>query len=148
MAAREFQFDVEHSKPAPVRGQKAEFVILETEKDAIEHVTGLVRRNGIGSFAQAIAQVFLTDRHNLRVLKLRQGRKLFLRQAKNFEEALPAPDGRGVLSIDIDLNSAGRQLTNNIEKATRRGLGRARLFHVSFEPATPTNIEIVGGEIV
>src|SRR5213596_4011231 len=93
MAAREFQFDVEHSKPAPVCGHKGEFVVLETEKDAIEHVTGLVRRNGIGSFAQAIAQVFLTDRHNLRVLKLRQGRKLFLRQAKNFEEALPASDG-------------------------------------------------------
>src|SRR5438046_8743991 len=103
-----------------VRGHKGECCVLETEQDAIEHVTGLVRRNGIGSFAQAITQVFLTDRHNLRVLKLRQRRKLFLRQAKNFEEALPAPDGRGVLSIDIDLNSAGRQLTNNIDEASCR----------------------------
>src|SRR5438067_3364377 len=147
MAAREFQFDVEHSKPTPVRGYKGELVVLETEKDAIEHVTGLVRRNGIGRFAQAVAQVFLTNRHNLRVLKFRQGRKLFLRQSKNFEEALPASDGRGVLSIDIDLNCAGRQLTNNIEKATRRERGRALLFHLSFEAAQHTHIEIGCGEM-
>ena len=147
MAAREFQFDVEHSKPTPVRGHKGEFVVLETEKDAIEHVTGLVRRNGIGSFAQAIAQVFLTNRHNLRVLKFRQGRKLFLGQPKNLEKALPASDGRGVLSIDIELNSAGRQLTNNVEKATRRERGRALLFHLGFETAPHTHVEIGCGEM-
>src|SRR6266487_761019 len=142
MTAREFQFDVKHSEPASIRGHKGEFVVLETEKDTIEHVTGLVRRNGIGRFAQAVAQVFLTNRHNLRILKFRQRRKLFLRQSKNFEEALPASDGRGVLSIDIELNSAGRQLTNNVEKATRRERGRALLFHLSFETTPHPHVKI------
>src|SRR6266567_2162665 len=147
MAAREFQFDVQHRKPAPIRGYKGEFVVLETEKDAIEHITGLVRRNGIRSFAQAIAQFFLTNRHNLRVLKFRQGRKLFLGQSKNLEKALPASDGCGVLSIDIDLNSAGRQLANNVEKATRRERGRTLLFHFGFETAPNTHIKISRGEM-
>ena len=83
----------------------------------------------------------------LRVLKFRQRRKFFLGQSENFEKALPASDRRGVLSIDIDLNFAGGQLTNDVEKATRRQRGRALLFHLRFETAAHTDIEIGRGEM-
>ena len=147
VAAREFQFEVEHGEPPAIRSHKREFVIFETEKDTVEHVAGLVCRHRIRSLAQAASKILLPDRDHFCVFKFWQRRKLFLGQSENFEKALSAPDGRGVLSIDFDPNFAGRQLTNDVEKTTRWERRRTLLFYLRFETAPHTYIEIGRGEM-
>ena len=92
MAARELQFDFYHRQSPPVRCHQRELVILETEKNAVEHVAGLIGGNGVRSFAQTMTQIFLANRDHFRILKFRQWRKFFLRQSENFKEALAAAD--------------------------------------------------------
>src|SRR5207244_13554640 len=57
VTAGKFQFDIEHGEPAPVRGYESEFVFLEAEENAVEHIARLVRRDGISGFAQTIVQI-------------------------------------------------------------------------------------------
>ena len=79
VAARKFQFDVDHGKAASVRGYEHEFVLFEAEENPVEHVTRLVSRDGISGLAQTVAQILLPHRHDLVVLKLRQRWKFFFR---------------------------------------------------------------------
>jgi hypothetical protein len=85
MAARGFQFDVKHGNRRPTWRQ-GKFVVLETEKNAVEHVAGFVGRDGIGSFAQAIVQILLADRDDFSVFTLAE---TLPGQAENFEKLCP-----------------------------------------------------------
>ena len=145
MTAREFQFNFDHGEPPSIRCDQCELVVLETKKDAVQHVTGLVGRYGVGSFPQTISQIFLPNSHDFRLLKLGQRRELFLGQSENFEKALPAPDRRRVLSIDIELDFAGGQLTNDIEKPAGRECGCTGLVHLGLATAAYADIEIGRG---
>ena len=144
MAARKFQFDFHHGEAAPIGGHQRELVVLETEQDAVEHVAGLIGGNRVGSFAQAVAQIFLPHRDDFGVLELRQRRKFLLRQTENLEETLAAADRRGVFSIDIDLNLARRQFADDVENTPRRKRGRSCLFHLRFASAAHADVQIGG----
>jgi hypothetical protein len=60
---------------------------------------------------------------------------------------LSAPDGSGILSVNVYLNFARRQFTDDVEKTTGRECGRAFFFHVRFAATTHTDIEIGRGEV-
>ena len=79
--------------------------------------------------------------------KFRQRRKLILRQPKNFEETLAAPDRSGVFAIHIDLNFTRRQFANDIEKTARRESCRSCFVHVRFATAAHADIKISRGEM-
>src|SRR5436189_2114527 len=147
MAAREFQFDFGHGEPAPIRRHQRQFVFLKTEKNAVEDIAGLVSRNCVRRLAQAVAQIFLPNRYDFRVLELWQRWKFLLGQAEDFEKALAAPDGSSIFSIHIDLNFARRELTDDVEEATGRKRGRAFFFYVRLATAADTDIEIGCGEM-
>src|SRR4029453_3305705 len=99
MTAREFQFDFDHGKPPAVRCHECKLIVLETKKDAVQHVTGLVGRYGEESFPKTSPQIFLPNSNDFSVFKFGQRRELFFGQSENFEKALPAPDRCRVLSI-------------------------------------------------
>ena len=147
MAAREFQFDVNHGEPPAICRHQDEFIFLEAEKHTVQHVAGFIGRDGIGSSPQTVSQIFLRNRDHLCVFKFRQRRKFFFGQPEDFEEALPAPDRGGVFSIDIDLDFAGGQFPDDVEETPRRERGRAFLFHLRFETAAHAYIEIGGGKM-
>src|SRR5207244_8545277 len=147
VAAREFEFDVEHGKSPTVGGNQCEFILLEAKKNSIEHVARFVRRNGIRRFAQPVVQFFLANRDDLRILKLRKRRKFFLRQTENLEETLAAADRGSIFSIDVHLNFAGGQLADDVEKPTGRQGGGPLLFDLRFKAPTHPHIEISGGEM-
>ena len=146
VAAREFELDIDHRQAASIGRDQREFVFLEAEEDAVEHVARLVGRDRVGSFAQAVAQILLPNRDNFRVLKFRQRRKFLLRQAEDLEKALAAADGGGVFPIDIELDFARRQFANDVEEPPRRQRGRAFFFHLRFETPAHTDVEIGRGE--
>ena len=113
VAARKFQFDIHHGEPATVRRHQRQFVFFETEEHAVEDVARFIRRDGVGGFAQPIAQILLSDSDDFRVFKFRQRRKLLFGQAENLEETLAAADRGGILAIDVDLNFAGGQFADD-----------------------------------
>src|SRR5206468_5949392 len=124
-----------------------QLIVLETEQNAVEHVAGLIGRYGIGSLAQAIAQIFLANRDHFCLLEFRQRRKFVFRQPENLEEALAAADRSGIFSIHIDLNFTRRQFANDIEKASRRESSRSRFVYVRFATAAHADIKIGSGKM-
>ena len=144
VAARKFQFDINHGEPAAICRHQGELVVLETEENAVEHVTGLVGRDGIGSLAQTVSQILLTNRDDFRVLKLRQRRELFLRQAKNLEKLWPLRMEAAFFpstSIWISLEGSSRTML----KRRRAGSVVAPFFSTSASklPRTPTSRSVV-----
>src|ERR1700704_1635603 len=129
MAAREFQLDFDHGEPTPIRRHQRQLVILKTEKNAVEDVASFVCRYRVRSLAQSVAQIFLPNRDNFCILEFGQRRKFFLGQPEDFEKALTAPDGSGIFSINIYLNFARRQFTDDVEEATGRERGRSFFFY-------------------
>ncbi len=144
MAARKFQFDVNHGESPAVCCHQGEFIFLEAEKHTVQHVAGFIGRDGIGSFPQTVSQILLRNRDRLCIFKFRQRRKFFFRQPEDLEEALPAPNRGGILSIDIDLDFARGQFADNVEKTACRERGCAFLFHLRFETSAHADIEIGG----
>src|SRR5262249_6947389 len=142
MAARELQLDLDHGTPPPIGCDQRQLGLLETEKDPVENVASLICRYGIGSLTQSVAQILLPNRDNLRVFEFWQRRKFFFGQPENFEKALSAPNGSGVLSIDIYLNFARRQFTNDVEQTTCRQCGPSLFLYVCFTTAAYADIEI------
>ena len=147
MAAREFQLDFRHGQPAPVRCNQRQLIVPETKQNTVEHVASLVGRYGIGSFAHTIAQIFLPNRDNFRLLEFWQRRKFVFGQPENFEEALTAAYRSGIFSIHIDLNFTRRQFANDIEKASRRESSRSRFVYVRFATAAHADIKIGCGKM-
>src|SRR5262249_5259737 len=121
--------------------------VLETEQHAIEHVTGFIGRNRIGSFAQTVAQIFLPNRDDFRAFKFRERRKLVLWQTENLKEALAATDRRGIFSIDIDLNLARWQFADDVKNTPRRQGRRSCFVHVRFASAAHANVQVGGCQI-
>src|SRR4030095_249989 len=142
MAAREFQLDFHHSESTPIRRHQRQLVVLETEKNAVEDVASFIRRYRVRSLAQSVAQIFLPNRDNFRVLEFWQRWKFFFGQPEDFEKALAAPDGSGIFSINIHLNFARRQFTDDVEEAAGRERGRPFFFYIRFATAADTDIEI------
>src|SRR6266487_1563844 len=142
MAAREFQLDFAHSEPTPIRRDQCQLVVLKTEKNPVEDVPSFVSRYRVRSLAQSVAQIFLPDGDNFCVLELWQRRKFFLGQPEDFEKALAAPDGSGIFSVNIHLNFARRQFTDDVEKSTGRECGRPFFFYIRLAAAADTDIEI------
>src|SRR5204862_929850 len=91
MASGKLQLDVDHGQTPAIGRDKRQFVLLETEKQAVEDVTGLIGRDRVRGLAQSVAQILLPDGNDLRSLEFRQGRKLFLRQSQDLEKTLPTP---------------------------------------------------------
>src|SRR5207253_10946270 len=120
---------------------------FETEQNAVEHVAGLVGRYGIGSLAQAVAQIFLPNGDHFRSLEFRQRRKFILRQAKNFEETLAAADRSGIFAIYIHLNFARRQFANDVEKTPCRESSRSCFVHLRLATSPHADIKIGRGEM-
>src|SRR5438045_6148301 len=104
MAAREFELDVHHGKPAAIRCHQRELVFFEAKEQAVEDVTRFVSRDRIRRLPQSVAQILLPNRNDFRAVKLRQRWELFFRQAEDFEKALAASNGSRVLSVDVELN--------------------------------------------
>ena len=147
VTAGKFQFDIEHGEPAPIRRHQREFVFLEAEENAVEHISRLVRRDCVSGFAQAIVQIFLPHRHHFCVFKLWQRRKFLLRQTEDLEKALSAANRSGVFAIDLDGNFAGGQFPNDGEQTSRRQGGRAGLVHIGLKTSAHPDIQIGGGEM-
>src|SRR5215831_4330422 len=108
MAPGKLEFDIDHRKAPPIGRYQSQFVIFQAKKQPIENIPRFVSRNGIGSLAQPISQIFLSNRDDLRILKLRQRRKLFFRETENFEKALPTSNEGSVFTIHLELHFAGR----------------------------------------
>src|SRR5437667_6028311 len=142
MAAREFQFDFAHSEPTPIRRHQRQLVVLKTEKNPVEDVASFVRRDCVRSLAQSVAQIFLPDGDNFRILEFWQRRKFFFGQPEDFEKALAAPDGSSVLSVNIYLNFTRRQFTDDVEEAAGRECGGPFFFYIRLATAANTDIEI------
>ena len=142
MAAREFQLDFAHSEPTPIRRHQRQLVVLKTEKNPVEDVASFVRRDCVRSLAQSVAQIFLPDGDNFRILEFWQRRKFFFGQPEDFEKALAAPDGSSVLSVNIYLNFTRRQFTDDVEEAAGRECGRPFFFYLRLATAADTDIEI------
>src|SRR5438105_7971736 len=147
MAAWEFQFDFAHSEPTPIGRHQRQLVILKTEKNPVEDVASFVRRDCVRSLAQSVAQIFLPDGDNFRILEFWQRRKFFLGQPEDFEKTLAASDGSGILSVNIYLNFARRQFTDDVEETTGRECGRSFFFYICLATAAHTDIEIRRGEM-
>ena len=147
VAARKFQFDVDHGQAPAIRGDERELVFLQAKQDAVQNVTRFVGRNRVGGLAQSIAQILLPNRDHLRAFKFRQRRKLFFGQPEDLEKALAAADRSRVLPIDFDLNFARRQLADDGEEPPRRQGGGAFLLDVRFETAAHAHIQIGRGEM-
>src|SRR4029077_10845580 len=136
-----------HCEPTPIRRHQRQLVVLKTEKNPVEDVASFVRRDCVRSLAQSVAQIFLPDGDNFCVLELWQRRKFFLGQPEDFEKALAAPDGSSIFSINIHLNFARRQFTDDVEEATGGKRGRAFFFYIRFATAADTDIEIRCGQM-
>ena len=147
VTAGKFQFDIEHGEPAPVRGDEGEFIFLEAEENAVEHIACLIRRDGVGGFAQTIVQILLPHCHHFCVFKLWQRREFFFRQAEDFEKALSAANRSGVLPINFDGDFAGGQFPNDGEQAARWQGGCAHLVDIGFKTSADSDIEVGGGEV-
>src|SRR5204862_8000742 len=103
MAAREFQFDFAHSEPTPIRRHQRQLVVLKTEKNPVEDVESFVRRDCVRSLAQSVAQIFLPDGDNFRILEFWQRRQFFFGQPEYFAKALSARSASSVISDSIYL---------------------------------------------
>src|ERR1700730_3048166 len=147
MATRKFQLDIDHREAAAVGRDEREFVILETKQNTVEDVARFVSRNGIGSFAQTIAQILLTNGHHFRTFEFRQRREFLLWQAEDFEKALSAANRSSILTIDIDLDFAHWQFANNVEEATRRQCGRAFFLDLRLKDSPDADVEVGSGEM-
>jgi len=55
---------------------------------------------------------------------------------------LPAANRSGVLSIDVDLNIARRQLADDIEQTARRKRGRASFLNLRLKTSAYANVQI------
>src|SRR5437667_8789606 len=142
MAARAFQLGFAHSEPTPIRRHQRQLVVLKTEKNPVEDVASFVSRYRVRSLAQSVAQIFLPNRDNFCILELWQRWKFFLGQPEDFEKALPAPDGSSIFSINIHLDFARRQFTDDVEQATGRQCRRPFFFYIRLATAADTDIEI------
>src|SRR5213080_5350566 len=89
MAAREFQLDFAHSEPTPIRRHQRQLVVLKTEKNPVEDVASFVRRDCVRSLAQSVAQIFLPDGDNFRILEFWQRRKFFLGNPRILKKLWP-----------------------------------------------------------
>ena len=69
MAARKFQFNINHGQAAAVGRYQRKLVFFKAEQNTVEHVTGLIGRNGIGRFAQTLPQIFLPHGNDFCVLE-------------------------------------------------------------------------------
>src|ERR1043165_7791846 len=72
LAAGKLRFQIEECQPATISGDHGELVLLERKEDAVQHVTGFIRRNRIGGLAQTVAEFLLTQREDLRAVELWQ----------------------------------------------------------------------------
>src|SRR5438046_10534735 len=100
MAAREFQFDFAHSEPTPIRRPQRQLVVLKTEKNPVEDVASFVRRDCVRSLAQSVAQLFLPDGDDFRIVECWQRRKSFFEQPEDCAKALAAPEGSSDLCVN------------------------------------------------
>ncbi len=147
VAARKFELDIDHGEAPSIGRDERELVVLQAEENAVQDVARFIGGDGVGGFAQTIAQILLPNGDDLGAFEFRERRKFFLGQTEDLEETLAAANGGRVLAIDLELNFARRQFANDGEEPTRRQGGGAFLVHFRFETAAHAHIQIGGGEM-
>ena len=112
MAVGKFQVAVKKRQAAAIRGHERELVLLEGKKDPVEHIAGLINRDGIRGPAQPIPELGLPNGISLRILEGRKGRELLLREAENLKKARAAAQRGDVLRVGLDvISEAGSSRT-------------------------------------
>ena len=82
VAARKFELDVDHREAAAIGRDQRELVFLEAEENAVEDVARLIGRDGVGSLAQAVAQILLPNRDDFGVLRISAAAGILLRASR------------------------------------------------------------------
>ena len=81
-----FQVGIDHCETASVGRHQRHLAVAERSENTVEHIAGLIGRDGIGSFFQTIAQDILRDLEFLGGGEIRQRRELALAEADDLEE--------------------------------------------------------------
>ena len=86
MRGGKLEIGIDHCETASVGRHQRHLAVAERSENTVEHIAGLIGRDGIGSFFQTIAQDILRDLEFLGGGEVRQRRKLALAEADDLEE--------------------------------------------------------------
>ena len=110
---RKFQGGFRQSQTTSVRGYQSHFTIAERKGNAVQHVAGRIRGNGIFRPADTVTQHILLHLVHSSLLKRRQFRKFIRRKAVQFKLGAAAFHSSLVALVDIHLDFGFRKFADD-----------------------------------
>ena len=146
VAVRKLQIAVKKRQTAAIGRHERQLVFFERKKNSVEHITGLIHRDGVRCPAQAIFELGLPDRVSLGILEGREGGELLFREAENLEKARAAAQRGDVLRVGFEGDLGGGKFAHDGGKTAGRQRGRAGFLDLGDNLAANGDFQIRRGE--